>query len=186
MLSASALVRIASTLTLCALIAAPLSGCVGSTGPASAEANSSSAPAHSTDAAAIKASNADAVAEFQAPVPLPNGVSYPSAAKLKEDSAVQSNPDIGAQRANYYWRCAWANDYFDAVTKKDKREASAALDMLEKWPSTSFFITHVQDGDPGWQKGAIDPARAGDDSALRGMSGSDCAFFFDNSTAHRG
>jgi hypothetical protein len=132
------------------------------------------------DAGAIEQSYRNEVAELKLHFSLPRGRSYPSASMLTWDPEVHIGPESGAGAANFYWRCAWSDQYYEASMAHHVKARNEALDMLEKWPSTRYYKEHVEDSDPGWQKAVIDTARAGDDGMLRSFSGPDCAFFYAN------
>jgi hypothetical protein len=182
--------RFAAVVGVAALVVVLSTGCAGqatAVTPAGASASNDQPTPHAVptrsshdvnDAAAIEQEYKDAVGELKAQYSLPQGRSYPSASMLTWDPAVHVGTGFGESAGNFFWRCAWSDQYFTASTSGDVKARNAALDKLEKWPSTPFFLAHVQDSEPGWQKAVIDPARAGDDSVLRAMSGSDCTFYY--------
>jgi hypothetical protein len=173
-----------------------LAGCAADTTRADAPPPlpSASAPAYDPDHAplvsaehratadAVQRAYRDAVDVFPAAFPLPPGRSFPRYAELpNEDAGVADDVGaVGELDAAYFWRCAWSDRYRIMVDQKKAAAADTALDMLAGWPTIPSVHEHVEFGGPTeWQDQVIAPARAGDDTVLQRMDGSDCAFFLD-------
>ncbi len=110
-------------------------------------------------------------------VPLPDGVKYPASSEVVLGENTVADPGVGASYANFYWKCAWEDAYFDALATKDPNAAKSALTTLGSWESLPFVKAHVVDPERIWYSGIYKPAFDGDTRLLYDEFSNGCQFY---------
>jgi len=109
---------------------------------------------------------------------LPTDISFPEDSPylvLPKGAVAESG--VADAFANFYWLCSWEKSYLDGVHAGDVTVQADALDHIAQWPSQPFTKEHVVDPDGLWNTTVLEPALAGDPSAVAAEFESSCGAF---------
>jgi hypothetical protein len=101
------------------------------------------------------------------PYALPEGYQFPASLPEEVLQGVGEGAGVPQGQAYFYWLCAWEAQYLEAFDVGADDERAEAIDMIGKFPDTSFAQKYIQDPENGWYTNVVAAAKLGDPTGVR-------------------